>query len=239
MFGLLLGGLMGRAAAGAAAGAAARRAVARPLLGGLMSRRGGGGSPGGSVGGSSSPGPADQPMTIKEGGQAEAPAPAQAQAQAKPETPQQPEAKPVVEQVSAGLQERPTLQDQNPQPSNPTTPIKPLEGLLDTPAAPAPPQPVAGTKIDEPQSVVSQDEGAQPTATPLGDTFPNSPGVAASFLPNRTGQLPPRTTFIAPDANPSKPIDTSTKVNNASPGYSTLGMTTPAAAAPQFSYLRR
>ena len=87
--------------------------------------------------------------------------------------------------------------------------------------------------------VVSQGEGPQPTLTPMGDTFPNSPAIAPSFLPDRTSQLPPRTTFIAPDGNPSKGIDTSTKVNNSSPGYSTLGMTTPAAAAPQFSYLRR
>jgi hypothetical protein len=188
------------------------------------------------VGGVSSPGASEQATTIK----AQPPEqPAPQQPQAKPETPDPPDTKPLVQEVSASLQERPTLQDQNPQPSNPTTPIKPLEGLLDTPAAPAPPRPVAGTQVDAPQSVVSQGEGPQPIATPAEDTFPNSPGVAPSFLPDRTSQLPPRTTFIAPDGNPSKPIDTSTKVNNSSPGYSTVGMTTPASAAPQFSYLRR
>lgn len=235
MLGLLLGGLMGRAAAGAAAAGAARAAASRPLLGGLMARRGGGGG-GGGVGGSSSPGQADQPTTIK----AQPPEqPAPQPQQEKPETPAQPEAKPMVQEVSAGLQERPTLQDQNQQPSNPTSPVKPLEGLLDTQPSPAAPQPVAGTKIDAPQSVISTSEGPQATATPAEDTFPNSPSLSQSFLPVRTSQLPPRTTFIAPDANPSKPIDTSTKVNNSSPGYSTVGMTTPASAAPQFSYLRR
>lgn len=236
MLGLLLGGLMGRAAAGAAAGGAARAAARRPLLGGLMARRGGGGGGGGGVGGSSSPGQSDQPTTIK----AQPPEqPAPQPQQEKPETPAQPETKPMVQEVSADLKERPTLQDQNPQPSNPTTPVKPLEGLLDTQPSPAPPRPVAGTKIDAPQPVVSTGEGPQATATPAEDTFPNSPSLSQSFLPNRTSQLPPRTTFIAPDANPSKPIDTSTKVSNASPGYSTVGMTTPASAAPQFSYLRR
>lgn len=234
MLGLLLGGLVGRAAAGAAA-RTATRAVARPILGSLMSRRQGGGGGGGSVGGSSSPGPSEQPTTIKAVSQ-EQPAPPP---QEKPEAPRPPDAKPMVQEVSAGLQERPTLQEQKPQPSNPTTPVRPLEGLLDPPAAPAPPQPVAGTKIEAPQSIVSTGEGPQATATPMDETFPNTPDIAPSVLGNRTSQLPPRTTFIAPEANPSKPIDTSTKVNNSSPGYSTLGMTSPAAAAPQFSYLRR
>lgn len=231
MFGLL-GGLLG----GGLRAAAGRAIASRPLLGGLMARRGGGGGGGGGVGGSSSPGPSDQPTTIKQAPpEAMPPQPQQEQ----PEAPQQPEAKPIVQEVSAGLQERPTLQEQKPQPTNPTTPVKPLEGLLDTQPSPPPPQPVAGTKIQEPQPVVSLGDGPQPTATPAEDVFPNTPAIAPSFLADRTSQLPPRTTFIAPDANPSKAIDTSTKVNNSSPGYSTTGMTTPAAAAPQFSYLRR
>ena len=231
MLGLLLGGLVGRAAAGGAA----RAVASRPLLGGLMSRRGGGGGAGGGgVSGSSSPGASDQPTTIK-AQPPEQPAP---KPQEQQEAPPQPDAKPMVQEFSADLQERPTLQQQQ-QPSNPTTPVKPLEGLLDSPESPAPPKPVAGTEVDAPQPVVSQDEGPQTVATPAEDTFPNAPSLGSSFLPDRTGQLPPRTTFIAPDANPSKPIDTSTKVNNSSPGYSTLGMTTPAAASPQFSYLRR
>jgi hypothetical protein len=206
------------------------------MLSGLMSRRAGAGvAPRPSVGGTNSAGQSSQPMTIKDGGQAPAPQKPQEQ----PDAPKAPEAKPVVEQVSEGLQERPTLQDQAPQSSNPTTPVKPLEGLLDTPASPSPPKPVAGTTVDAPQTVVSADDGPQPTATPMGDEFPNSPGVTQPYLQDRTGQLPPRTTFIAPDGNPSKPIDTSSKVNNSSPGYSTLGMTSPAEAAPQFSYLRR
>lgn len=233
MLGLLLGGLVGRAAAGGAA----RAVASRPLLGGLMSRRtGGGGSGGGGVSGSSSPGPSDQPTTIK-AQPPEQPAPKPQEQQQ--EAPPQPEAKPMVQEFSADLKQQPTLQDQPAQPSNPTTPVKPLEGLLDSPASPAPPRPVAGTQVDAPQSVVSQDEGPQTIATPAEDTFPNAPSLGSSFLPDRTSQLPPRTTFIAPDANPSRPIDTSTKVNNSSPGYSTLGMTTPASAAPQFSYLRR
>lgn len=235
MLGLLLGGLIGRAAAGAAAGAAAR-AASRPILGGLMARRGGGGSmSGGGISGTSSPGSSEQATTIK----AQPPEQTPQQPPERPEAPSQPQVTPMVQEMSAGLQQRPTLQEQKPQPSNPTTPVKPLEGLLDTPAAPAPPQPVAGTKVDAPQPVVSQDKGPQPIAKPIEETFPNSPAIAQPFLANRTGQPPPRTTFIAPDGNPSKPLDTSTKVNNASPGYSTLGMTTPSAAAPQFSYLRR
>lgn len=232
MLGLLLGGLVGRAAAGGAA----RAVASRPLLGGLMSRRGGGGgSGGGGVSGSSSPGASDQPTTIK-AQPPEQPAP---KPQEQPEAPPQPEAKPLVQEFATELKEQPTLQQQQPQPSNPTTPVRPLEGLLDSPESPAPPRPVAGTEVDAPQSVVSQDEGPQTVATPAEDTFPNAPSLGTAFLPDRTSQLPPRTTFIAPDANPSKPIDTSTKVNNSSPGYSTLGMTSPAAASPQFSYMRR
>lgn len=237
MFGLL-GGLLGGGMRAAAGAAAARSLASRPILGSLLSRQrsGGGSAGGGSVSGSSSPGPADQPTTIKQAPpEAVAPQPQQAA----PEAPKPPEDKPIVQEVSAGLQERPTLQEQKPQPSNPTTPVKPLEGLLDTQPSPPPPQPVAGTKIEEPQTVVAPGDGLQPTTTPSDQTFPATPSIAPSFLADRTSQLPPRTTFIAPDANPSKPIDTSTKVNNSSPGYSTLGMTTPAAAAPQFSYMRR
>lgn len=230
MFGLL-GGLLG----GGMRAAAGRAVAGRPILSGLMSRRTGGSGSGGSVSGSSSPGPSDQPTTVKQESQPVTPPPAAE----KPETPPQAESKPIVQEVSAGFQERPTLQDQQPQPTNPTTPVRPLEGLLDTQPSPPPPQAVAGTKIDAPQSVVAPGDGPQATAPPAGDTFPNSPEIAQPFLAAKTSQLPPRTTFIAPDANPSKPIDTSTKVNNSSPGYSTLGMTTPAAAAPQFSYLRR
>ncbi len=236
MFGLLLGGLLGRAAAGGAA----RAMASRPLLGGLMSRRAGGGaggSPG--VGGTSSPGPSEQATTIKQAPPEATAQPAAQQAEARQEAPQPPAEKPVVNEVAEGLSERPTLQEQKPQPSNPTTPVKPLEGLLDNPAAPSPPQPVAGTKIDAPQPIASTGPGPQATATPMEDTFPNSPDIAPAFLADRTSQLPPRTTFVAPDGNPSKAIDTSTKVNNSSPGYSTVGMTTPSSAAPQFSYLRR
>lgn len=237
MFGLLLGGLMGRAAAGAAARTVGR-AAARPLLGSLMSRRQGGGfSGGGSVGGSNSTAPSEQPTTIK----GPSPEPTIQPNEQKPEVeaPAPPQQEPMTQEISAGIQERPTLQDQSPQPSNPTTPVRPLEGLLDTPAAPAPPRPVAGTKIDAPQSVVTANDDPMPTATPMGDTFPSTPETPQPFLADLTSKLPPRTTFIAPDGNPSRPIDTSTKVNNSSPGYSSVGLTSPAAAAPQFSYLRR
>ena len=240
MFGLLLGGLLGRAAAGGAA-----RVAARPLLSGLMSRRGGGGAAGGQgVSGVSSPGASESPTTVKQPQQEQPlpqPAQQQAQQQEQQQAPRPPEPPPMAQEVSTELKQQPTLATQEAQPSNPTTPIKPLEGLLDNEASPSPPppRPIEGTNVDAPQPVVSLAADTPPTTTPEGDTFPNAPPIGPTFLADKNSQLPPRTFFVAPDGNPSKAIDTSTKVNNSSPGYATVGMSSPASAAPSFSYLRR
>lgn len=85
--------------------------------------------------------------------------------------------------------------------------------------------------------MVNQGAGAQPIATPESQSFPISPKPPAQILGDKVRQLPPRTMFEAPEANPSKPISTDTQVSNASPGYMTIGMGAP--TPPSFSYLRR
>jgi len=209
-----------------------------------MSRRGGGAGGSQGVSGISSPGASESPTTVKQPQQEQPlqqPAEQQAQQQEQQQAPRPQEPPPMAQEVSTELKQQPTLATKEAQPSNPTTPIKPLEGLLDNEASPAPPppRPIEGTPVDAPQPVVSLAANTPPTTTPEGDTFPNAPPIGPTFMPDKNSQLPPRTFFVAPDGNPSKAIDTSTKVNNSSPGYATVGMSSPASAAPQFSYLRR
>lgn len=233
MFGLL-GGLIG----GGLRAAAGRSLASRPILSGLLSRRAAGGGGGGSSisgGGANAAGSSDQPTTIKRDNPDQPPP---TQPEENVQAAEKPQAEPVVEQVAQDLKEQPTLQEQKPQPSNPTTPVKPLEGLIDAPKQEAPPvQTAPGTDVEEPQTVVNQADGPQATISLAGANFPSAPGIAPSFLGDKISQLPPRTIFEAPEANPSKAVDTGTKVNNSSPGYSTLGMGSPPAS--QFSYLRR